>query len=64
MIFGFLIRGHAIPLDTDFLPSVVGVNQTFPTSRQSHARKLARAKKYLWKHGIEQWSKWKGLPGR
>lgn len=51
----------AIPLANDFAPKASQINQTIPTRMQiSHARKLARAKRYLWRRGLLRSFKWKG----
>lgn len=52
---------YAIPLASDFPPSASAINQTIPTRTQiSHARKLARAKRYLWRRGLLRSFNWKG----
>ena len=53
---------YAIPLVTSFAPKA---SEIYPASADSrvrkilHARKLAKAKAYLWRRGIPPWTRWK-----
>lgn len=61
MIFVLGNCEHAILLDTTFPPSASGINQTIPTRRQiSHARKLAKAKRYIFRRDLLRSFKWAG----
>lgn len=61
MIFVLGSAEFAIPLGTTFPPLASRINQTIPTRAQiSHARKLARAKRYLWRRGILRNFRWAG----
>lgn len=66
MIFVLGDPEHAIPATVHFCappvcnPSDVSQNIRKTLLTLSHARKLAKAKRYLWEQNIQPWTRWKG----